>query len=180
MLKKKSKSSWSDLKRRLTDLDPNSLLGLVQDLYSLSEDNQIFLHARFTPGTDVIKPYKDTISEWLWPDSCNQDFSVAKAKKGITDYKKAVGLPEGVVELMVYYCEQAAGFSNKFGLQHEGYFNALVRMFEQALKHIATLPSKARPAYWTRLDNVRRISHSFGYGVGDDMDIFLSEHGVDA
>ena len=28
---------------------------------------------------------------------------------------------------MVFYCEQAAGFSNEIGLQDEGYFGALMR-----------------------------------------------------
>ena len=80
---------------------------------------------------------------------------------------------------MVFYCERAAGFSNDIVLQDEGYFDALVRMFEQALKTISALPNTARSAYLERLDDVRRISHNFGYGVGDDMDALLTEHGVD-
>lgn len=116
---------------------------------------------------------------WLWPDVFkNQDTSVAKAKKAITDYKKDVGKIDGLAELMVFYCERAAGFSMDIGLQDEGFFDALVRMFEQALKTIAALPDTARPALLDRLDDVRRISHNFGYGVGDDMDELLAEHGI--
>ncbi len=66
----------------------------------------------------------------------NQDISVAKAKKAITDYKKAVGQSDGLAELMVYFCERGAGFSSEVGLQDEAYFIALVRMFEQALRII--------------------------------------------
>ena len=81
---------------------------------------------------------------------------------------------------MVFYCERAAGFSNDVGLQDEGYFDALVRMFEQAVKAIGTLcPTGHRPAMLARLDIVRRISHNFGYGVGDDMDDLLAVHGFD-
>jgi hypothetical protein len=29
-----------------------------------------------------------------------------------------------------------------------------------------------------RLDQVRRVSHNFGYGVGDDMDEILSEYDI--
>ena len=36
-----------------------------------------------------------------------QNVSVAKAKKAISDYKKATGLPQGVAELSVFYCEEA-------------------------------------------------------------------------
>jgi hypothetical protein len=175
-----SKPSWSDIKGRLADFDRQGLIGLVQDLYAASKDNQAFLHARFALGDDVLKPYKATIDRWLWPDVFkNQDTSVAKAKKAISDYKKAIGQPEGLAELMVFYCERAAGFSNDVGLQDEGYFDALVRMFGQALKTIVALPEDCKAALMARLDAVRHISHNFGYGVGDDMDDLLAEYGFD-
>jgi hypothetical protein len=142
--------------------------------------SMFFLHARFSLSGDVLKPYKDAIDRWLWPDVFkNQYMSVAKAKKAISDYKKAIGQQEGLAELMVSYCERAAGFSNDVGLQDEGYFNALVRMFEQALKVIGTLPESDRLELFARLDAVRHISHNFGYGVGDDMDDLLAEHAID-
>ena len=109
----------------------------------------------------------------------NQDTSVAKAKKPIADYKKAIGQADGLAELMVFYCERAAGFSNDVGLQDEGYFDALVRMFEQALKTIAILADAQRQPLWDRLDTVRSTCHNFGYGVGDDMDDLLAEYGAD-
>lgn len=180
MSKRKAAPTWSDVKAKLTDFDRVGLIGLVQDLYAASKDNQAFLHARFALGDDVLKPYKNTIERWLWPDVFkNQDTSVAKAKKAIADYKKAVGHPDGLAELMIFYCEQAAGFSDDVGLQDEGYFEALVRMFEQALKAARVLPDSQRAVLHERLDTVRRISHNFGYGVGDDMDALLSEYGVD-
>ncbi|MFS8981430.1 hypothetical protein PO002_44995 [Cupriavidus necator] len=81
-----------------------------------------------------------TIDRWLWPDVCrNQDTSVAKAKKAISEYKKANGQPEGMAELMVFYCERSSGFSADVGYQDDGYFDALVRMFEQSLQMIANL-----------------------------------------
>lgn len=181
MANKKSSPSWSDVKAKLADFDRVGLIGLVQDLYAASKDNQAFLHARFGLGAEVLKPYKVTIDRWLWPDVFkNQDTSVAKAKKAISDYKKAIGQPEGMAELMVFYCERAAGFSDDIGLQDEGYFDALVRMFEQALKVIATLPEEPRAELLSRLDTVRRVSRNFGYGVGEDMDDLLAGHGVDA
>ncbi len=179
MTTKKNSASWSDVKIRLADFDRAGLLGLLQDLYAANKDNQTFLHARLNLGVDVLKPYKQTIDRWLWPDLFkNQDTSVSKAKKAISDYKKAVGLSECLAELMVFYCERASGFSDDVGLQDEGYFDALVRMFEQTLKMIGTLPESSRPELFARLDAVRRICHNFGYGVGDDMDDLLAEHGI--
>lgn len=179
MSTKKTTPNWRDVKTKLADFDRAGLIGLIQDLYAANRDNQSFLHARFALGGDVLKPYKSTIDRWLWPDVFkNQDTSVSKAKKAISDYKKAIGQPEGLAELMVFYCERAAGFSDDVGLQDDGYFDAMVRMFEQALKAINALPENQQPELYKRLDAVRRISHNFGYGVGDDMDDLLVEHGI--
>lgn len=177
---KKSTPSWGDVKAKLADFDRAGLIGLVQDLYAASKDNQTFLHARFGLGDDVLKPYKATIDRWLWPDVFKQqDTSVAKAKKAIADYKKAVGRPEGLAELMVFFCERAVGFSSDVGLQDEVYFEALVRMFAQALRAIDALPAEHRPLLLGRLDAVRHLGHNLGYGVGDDMDDLMAERGFD-
>ncbi len=174
---KKTTPTWSDVKGKLTEFDRAGLLGVVQDLYAASKDNQAFLHARFGLGGDVLAPYKNLITRWLWPDVMkNQSTSVATAKRAIADYRKAAGQPEGVAELMVFYCEKAARFSAEYGVQDAGYFDALVRMFEQALKASATLPVRQRDTMLDRLDAVRTIGHKFGYGVGDDMDDLLVEH----
>jgi hypothetical protein len=179
MAKPKSKSQpmWTDVKAKLAGFDRAGLLGLIQNLYILQKDNQRFLHARFGLGDDVLKPFKETIERWLWPDVFrNQDTSVSKAKQAIAEYRKAVGDPEGMSELMVFYCEQAAGFCSDICNDDEGYFDALVRMFEQALKLADTLPADRRNGLVARLERVRVTSHNFGYGVGDDMDYLLSKY----
>src|SRR5438309_8261188 len=172
-----SKPTWTDVKAELAKFDRLGLLAVIQDLYAAYKDNQSFLHARFRLSEDVLKPYKETLDRWLWPDVLrNQDTSVVKAKQAISSYKKALGEPKGLAELMVFYCERAAGFCNDLGNQDEAYFDALVRMFDQALKVIGQLPAPDRNALIVRLDRVRAISHNFGYGVGDDMDSLLARH----
>ena len=152
-------------------------MGLIQDLYAAHKDNQTFLHTRFGLGQDVLEPYKETLDRWLWPDGLrNQDASVAKAKQAISSYRKAIGEPAGLAELMVFYCESAAGFSNDVGFQDEGYFDALIHMFEQALNVARQLSTGDRDALIVRLNRVRTISHNLGYGVGDAMDSLLVKH----
>src|SRR3984893_2036905 len=131
----RTQPKWADVKAKLASLDKIGLIGLIQDLYVAHKDNQTFLHTRFGLGEDVLKPYKETLDRWLWPDVLrNQDTSVAKAKQAISSYRKAVGEPVGLAELMVFYCECAAGFCNGIVYQDDSYFDALVNMFEQALK----------------------------------------------
>jgi hypothetical protein len=175
--KSKSQPTWTDVKAKLAGFDRACLLGLVQDLYAAHKDNQEFLHARFGLGDDVLEPFKKTIDRWLWPDLLRQqDTSVSKAKQAISAYRKAVGDPEGLAELMVFYCERAAGFCSDVCNDDEGYFDALVRMFEQALKLTDALPADRRDGLVARLGRVRDISHYFGYGVGDEMDSLLLEY----
>ena len=173
----KSQPTWTDVKDKLAAFDRAALVDLIHHLYAAHKDNQAFLHARFGLGEDVLEPYKRTLDRWLWPDPFrNQDTSVVKAKQAISHYKKAVGDPAGLSELMVFYCEQAAGYCHDIGYQDEGFFDALVRMFEQALRSISTLPANGRDSLIVRLDRVRKISHAFGYGVGDDMDYLRAKY----
>jgi len=172
----KSKPTWANVKAKLAGFDRTALLGLVQNLYAAHKENQAFLHVRLGLGEDVLEPYKKAIDRGLWPDVFRrQETSVSKAKQAISDYKNALGNPEGLAELMVFYCERAAGFSKDVSHDDAGYFDALVRMFEQSLKITNTLAGNARRGLLTRLDRVRNISREFGYGVGDEMDVLLSE-----
>jgi hypothetical protein len=169
--------TWTEVKAKLAGFDRRGLLGLIQDLYAAHKDNRTFLHARFGLGQDLLAPYREALDRWLWPDVLrNQDASVMKAKQAISSYRKAVGDPAGLAELMVFYCERAAGFCSDIGYQDEAYFNALVSMFGQALKTSARLPASDRNARIARLDRVRVTCHNFGYGVGDDMDSLLTEY----
>jgi hypothetical protein len=126
---------------------------------------------------DVLKSYKQTIDRWLWPDVFRKQVeSVAKAKQAISSYRKAVGEPTGLAELMVFYCERAAGFASDVGMDDENYLSALVRMFEQALTVANTLPADSREALVARLDRVRNLSQNIGYGVGEDMDSIFARY----
>jgi len=77
---------------------------------------------------------------------------------------------------MVFYCEQAAGYCQDIGYQEEGFFDALLGLFEQALKSANTLTANHKASLFARLDRVREIGHDFGYGVGDDMDYLMARY----
>lgn len=171
----KSKPTWSDVKAKLLDFDRPGLLALIQDLYASSKDNQMFLHTRFGLGHDVLAPYKKTIDRCLCPNVfSNQRESYPEAKRAISDYKKAVGDPVGLTELRVFYCECAASFTSQYGNDDVGYYNALIRMFEEALQCASNLPDDQEKGFVARLEDVRDVCHQFGYGVGDEMnDLFM-------
>ena len=92
---------------------------------------------------------------------------MAKAKKAIADYRKAVGRPEGMAELCIFYCEEATRLLGDCGMEDEAYYSALVRMFEQALSVLAELAVAERDEMLKRLDAVRGSLRGTGWGVSD-------------
>jgi len=180
MAKRQSKANptWERVKAELAGFDRAALLAVLQDLYAAADGNRAFLHARFGLGQDPLQPYKKILARWLWPDVFRGELtSVSKAKRAISDYRKASGDPEGLAELMVYYCEQAAGFCRDVAYQDAAYCDALVRMFEQALQTTtnAVNSGTVRKRLLATLDHVRSIGHELGFGIGDNMDILFAE-----
>ncbi|HTS04910.1 MAG TPA: hypothetical protein VMP68_04945 [Candidatus Eisenbacteria bacterium] len=107
----KSKLRWAEVKTHLASFDRAALLGVLQDLYTVDERSRAFLHARFGVSEDPLQPYKKAIDTSLWPDVFRGErTSIASARRAITQYKKALGDPAGLAELLVFYCERAAGF----------------------------------------------------------------------
>ncbi len=100
--------------------------------------------------------------------------SWSDVKPKLTDFDRA-GLLRLIQDLCAASKDNQAFLHARFALGDD----ALARMFEQALKVIATLPEAQRSEFWSRLDEVRRMSHNVGYGVGDELDDSLGEHGID-
>jgi hypothetical protein len=167
---KSASPTWIDVKAALQTFDRAGLLGLLQDLYAGSKDNQAFLHARLSSGHDQLEPYKAMISRWVCPDLMrNQPVSVSKAKKAIAAYRKAIGHSEGLVELSIFYCEEAFSFLESCGMEDEGYFLALIRMYNQVLKYLSNMPVASRTGYIDRIDKLRSRGRHVGWGVEDEL-----------
>ena len=167
---KSASPTWADVKAFLLTFDRAGLQGLVQDLYAASKDNQAFLHARFGLGPDQLGPYKATISRWINPDLMkNQTVSVSKAKKAIANYNKAIGRPEGLAELSIFFCEEAFSFVEGCSFSDERYFVALIRMYDQSVNRVLSLPLAERRAYVERLGKLRTRAKRVGWGVEDEL-----------
>ena len=105
----------------------------------------------------------------------NQRISVSKSKKAIAEYRKAIGHPEGMAELSVFYCEEAFDFLESCGMEDEGYFLALIRMYDQATDYVRQLGPADRMTYVERLNNLQSRASPIGWGVADEFaDIWLN------
>jgi hypothetical protein len=176
---KNASPTWSDVRTALLDFDRAGLRGLVQDLYTASKDNQAFLHARLGLGHDQLRPFKASISRWICPDLMkDQPVSVSKAKKAIADYEKAIGLPEGLAELSIFFCEEAIGFLESCSMDDEKYFAALIRMYGRSLEIVSSLPPAKRSTYLKRLGRLRSRGRNVGWVVEEEFNS-LSHDAVD-
>jgi len=169
--------TWNLVKGELRHLDRAGLVGLLKDLHALAPENRAFLAARFGLGPDPLAPYKTSISRWICPDvPRGQDISVKKAKKAISDYRKAIGQPEDVAELCIHYCEEAARLLSECGMEDEAYLSALVRMYDHALSTVIDLPPIERKPMLERLNVVRGALDGTGWGVDDAISDIWYEH----
>jgi hypothetical protein len=167
---KGSLPTWIDVRAALLRFDRAGLQGLVQDLYTASKENQAFLHARLGLGPDPLNPYKARISSCICPDLMrNQPISVSRAKKAIADYQKAIGRPDGLAELSIFYCEEAFSFLESCGLDDQSYFVALIRMYDRALELVSDLPPTERASHVQRLDKLRSRAKHVGWGMEDEL-----------
>jgi hypothetical protein len=168
--KEKSSPTWIDVKASLQAFDLAGLMGLIQDLYGVSKDNEAFLHACLRLGRQQLEPYNERISTWICPDVMrNEPVSVSKANKVIADYRKAIGRPEGLAELSIFYCEGALSFLESCGMEDEGYFVAPIRMYDRALTFVAKLAPAERRPYIERLDKLRPRTRYVQWGVEDNL-----------
>ena len=170
------KPRWSRVKAAVSRLDEVAFLELIRDLYGLSASNQQFVEARLGLQRDPLGPYKAIITECMYPDVFGkQPIQISNAKKAISEYRKAVRDAPGEIELMVHFVESGNRFTLEYGDIDEGFYDALLRMYDRAIKAIKDLPDSQQPAFRNRLEQIARSAHRIGWGYGDGLcDAFYS------
>lgn len=172
MKKEKSKKpTWVDVKRSIKSFEPSQLIELVNDLYQLSAENKSFLHARFSGGRDSLNKYKKIISNSLYPDVMDEKdaFDFDKADKAIEDYAKATGNNESTADLMIYYVESGNKFTLDYGDINERFYDALIEMYQKAIKSVCKMPEKKREPFRKRLKKIMESADGIGWGYYDDL-----------
>lgn len=169
MAKRKSNDpTWSELKPCIIGMDQKQLVKLVADMYRFSKDNQVFLHTRFGVGKDPLAPYKEKIDGYMFPDMySNKPIQIAKAKKTISDYSKAVGNAFGEIELMVFFVECGNNFTLSYGDMDEGFYDSINGMYRRAIKKILKLPEKQQEEFRERLKEIMTSTSHIGWGYHD-------------
>jgi len=163
-------ATWSAVKSALSGSDREALLELVKDLYGLSASNKQFVDARFHLGRDPIAPYKKIIADCIAPDVFSRrPIQIAKAKKAISDYRKAVRDDRGELDLMIHFVECGNGFTLDYGDIDEDFYDALVNMYVRAVKVTVGLPLPERQPFVDRLRTLTESSSPIGWGYHDSL-----------
>jgi hypothetical protein len=120
---------WAALKKRLTTLDKNDLVGLIKNLHDLSPENRAFLGARFAPSEeshmDVLARYRQRVIDPFYPKRGSGRLNLADGRKAIREYRKATGDAAGTLDLCLSYVEAGTSFTLEFGDIDERFYTSL-------------------------------------------------------
>lgn len=173
--KKKTKQpTWTDVKSVLAQMRREELICTIDALYKLRKENKQFLHTRFKLDENFLDEYKLKISKGVNPSSVKSKISFKNARQALSDYKNAIGDPEGLAELMVFYCEECAKFIRQYGVW-EQYADATVNIWYDTLKHISKLSDAKHLHYWKKLESALNRMGDVGWGVTDCINDYMYE-----
>jgi hypothetical protein len=169
-----ARSSFSSVRKALANHDRNALVALIGELYVLNAQNRDFLDARFAGDDSALRRYKKLIEKALYPDVMSSaPVSFRDARKAIADYRKALGAPSGLAELLVYAVECGNQFTCDYGDIDGPFYDSLERMFEAAVKTVSDLEAEIAAPFIIRLATVVRKAQGIGWGYYDSIaDIF--------
>lgn len=164
------KQTWSSVKAAVAKLSQEELLSLVAELYRLSRANQNFLQARFADTEAAMEDCKKIIAECLYPDVLrDRPLQIAKAKKAVADFCKAVADPVPHADLMLFFVEQGNAFTVEYGDVDAGFYNALLTMASRAAETISVLPQELQQSFRDRFAEVVQSSSGIGWGYHDEL-----------
>jgi hypothetical protein len=166
----KEKTTAKVLMAALEKLGKNPLVGLAADLYSISRQNREFIETRLSLNADPLKPFKSIILDALNDDITNQHpISISRAKKAISDYRKASGDRDGELELMVLFVERGNFLTVEYGDFGEPFYDSMVGMYRKVVERVKAGGAGLIGRYEERLRKIMESSKDIGYGYHDDL-----------
>jgi len=168
--KKQRDRSWRDVRAVLSKVSHRDLLGLVGDLYALRKENQDFLNARFLNDSSTLAPYKETIKRYISPaEPWKTPVKLSLARKAISDYRKAIGDPHGLAELMLFYVECGVNFTLEFGDIDEPFYDSVARMFSDAMAMLNRCDQDVVDELLPRFASAVYSTAEMGWGFYDSL-----------
>jgi len=172
----KKNAQWTSTSRLLRNLEPEEMLDLFRQLYSLSPKNAEFIDSRFGPGSknDLLEEYRQKIEQEFFPQHEIVPSSFPRMgwmKSLIRDYCKGTDDLAGTAELKVTFLENGMEFTLEYiHVDNERFYDSLLSGMKDLTKILTKKAPQLFPAFRDRLVAlVRRVYGKIGWGCGDDM-----------
>ena len=161
---------WSEVKKEVLELEKCELVNLIGELYTVDTKNKLFLDTRFSFSRKMLEKYKELISSAVNPSS-NAKINFLEAKKVISTYKKAKGDQLTLVDLMLYYVEEANQQTLDHGDMWEEYYTAIEDMFHVTLVYLRKLCDEGVniSTFLERALTVVESTNGIGWGYHDEL-----------
>ncbi len=166
------RSTWSEIKVSLNQLDRVGLTAVIRDLYEASDLNRRFLHARFVQTSSALDQYRRLVRAAVFPDPLSQKpIRLRDAMATIREYTRATGDVTGTVDLLLEFVEAGTEQAADLGYGDDAYFASLERKVNETVRLLDTLPDPDRRARAKRLARLGAYQGTIGWGYCD----FLAE-----
>jgi hypothetical protein len=176
--RKQRVASWAACKHAIADWPRPGVVGLVKELYELSDDNRRFLHARLLSNlTDYnVEDARRAVAKRVTPSAVfNGRFRHSDLKRVVDEYEKATRNLAGVASVLVADLDASLQTFRQVGdfepIVDHAY--ASMQRLHQALEKLD--PDTARPIVEELAKVANRYSGQFGYGVSDELDGLAAE-----
>ena len=155
---------WNYLKLRLKYSNKAELMALIQELFHASEDNETIIRTHFRSSLhadNLLEDYRERIIQcFLQNPTSPAATKTLKARHLISDYQKANGHFEGILDLMLTYLETGTQFMKNHGDNDKSLCNDLAIMLSDFANLLTTLNIDLR-GFHDRLKNLVALVGSF-------------------
>jgi Family of unknown function (DUF6155) len=162
-----------DVKKELIKLDQSKLIALISDLYKNNKGVKEYLDFFTNPDEQpLLQKHKDSVYECFFPKR-GYDYSISKAKKVISEFKKLGTSTKSQADLMLFYVETGVEFTNTYGDIDEGFYYSMESVFHQSLKlmHKGNILN----VFKTRAEKILKDTENIGWGFHDSLSDSFSE-----
>ncbi len=174
-----TKGHNTELKQRLENMTQSELVALVMELTRLNKNNQAYLEAKLARPSEIPKAaeyYKKIIRNEFFPARGFGKLRLRKVKRAISDFKKATGNTQAVLDLMVYYVENGTRFTNEYGDIDERFYMSMESMFKDVIDTLNRIgDTKLTDTFRPRLEGIVDDAEGIGWGYYDSLSDMLDE-----
>ena len=176
---KMAKAHNYGLKKQLIDMDKHELVALIGELAHLNKDNQAYLEAKMARPSEIPRAaeyYKQIIKNEFFPPRGFGNLKLRKVKRAISDFKKATGDAQAVIDLKVYYVENGTRFTSEYGDIDERFYSSMESMFKDVIDTLNKMgDTELTDTFRPRLQAIVENAEGIGWGYYDNLSDMLDE-----